>query len=81
MQWIAAAVAIVMPCIIILGFITDSRTNMQPRAQIHYVNSWSAGRTDEEIRVAQKQRQEQADAARAERQRQFQELANRLGVE
>lgn len=80
-QWIAALVAILMPIIIIVGFVTDGRTNMQPKAQIHYVDSWSANRTDDEIKAAQKERQAQAEAASAERQRQFQELANRLGVE
>ena len=80
-QWIAALVAVLMPIVIIVGFITDGRTNMAPRAQIQYIDSWSAKRTDAEIKAAQKQRQEENEAAAAERQRQFQELANRLGVE
>lgn len=80
-QWIAALVAIVMPCVIIVGFITDARTNIAPGPQIIHVESWTANRTDEEIKAAQKERQAQKEAATAERQRQFQDLANRLGVE
>ena len=80
-QWIAALVAVVMPIVIIVGFVTDGRTNIAPRRQIHYIDSWGANRSDAEIKAAQKERQAQNEQAAAERQRQFQELANRLGVE
>ena len=80
-QWVAAVLAIAMPAIIIVGFIVDARTNIMPGEQLIYVDSWSANRSDAEIAAAQKVRQEQVEAAKAERQRQYQELEKRLGME
>lgn len=80
-HWVAAVLAIVMPIVIVVGFIVDARTNIMPGEQLIYVDSWNANRTDAEIVAAQKVRQEQADALKAERQRQFQELEKRLGME
>lgn len=80
-QWIAATLAILMPAVIVVGFIIDARTNISPGEQLIMAESWSANRTDEEIVAAQKVRQEQREAAQAERQRQYKELEKRLGME
>ncbi|WP_324748959.1 hypothetical protein SH591_09735 [Sphingomonas sp. LY54] len=77
-QWIAAAVAVLMPVIIIIGFITDARTNIAPGEQLIYVDSWSTNRTDAEILAEQKRRQAEREAAQAERQRQFKRLEEKL---
>jgi len=79
-QWIAAVLAIVMPGVILVGFYYDAQTNIAPGEQLIYVESWSANRTDAEIIAAQKERQAQADAIAAERQRQFKELERQLGI-
>ena len=79
-QWMAAVVAIVMPVVIVAGFYHDSTTNIGPGEQLIYVDSWSVNRTDAEIIVDQKKRQEEQEAIAAERQRQFQVLEKRLGL-
>jgi hypothetical protein len=79
-QWIAGAVAILMPVILIYGFYRDGQTNMKLPEQIIYAESWTGARTDEEIKATQKERQAQREALQAERQRQYQELERRLGM-
>ena len=80
-QWIAALVAIAMPVIIVFGFIKDAKTNINPKEQIVYVGSWSANRTDAEIKADQARREKQREAAVAERQRQFKQLERRFGMD
>lgn len=79
-QWVAAAVAVAMPAVIIAGFIKDAKTNIAPGEQIIFVESWNANRTDVEIKAAQKTREQQREAAAAERQRQFKELERKFGM-
>lgn len=79
-QLIAATLAVLMPIIIVIGFLLDSRTNIDPGEQLIYVKSWSADRTDAEIVAEQKQRQIEREAAQAERRRQFQRLEKQLGM-
>lgn len=79
-QWFAAVFAILIPIAIIVTFYYDARTNIAPGEQLIYVESWSADRTDAEIAVAQKERQERQEAIAAERQRQFKELERQLGI-
>ena len=79
-QWIAAFFAIAMPIVIVFGFIVDARTNIAPGEQLIYVDSWSANRTDTEIKAAQAKREEERQAMAAERQRQFKELEKKLGI-
>lgn len=79
-QWIAAFFAIVMPVVIIVGFIIDGRTNINPGEQIIYAESWSANRSDAEILAAQQERQKKREALKAERQRQFKELEKKFGI-
>jgi hypothetical protein len=79
-QIIGAFLAILMPTLIITGFILDGRS-LAPGEQLVYVESWSANRTDAEIMADQKRRQKEREAADAERRRQFQKLADMFGVE
>jgi hypothetical protein len=77
------AVAVMMPIAIIVVFLIDGRTNIAPGAQIIYVDSWSAKRTDAQIVADQKKDQAAREAAQKERQRQFQKLdkdLERLGI-
>jgi len=77
-QWGALAAAIIMPIAIIVLFVVDSRTNIQPGPRLIYVDSWSANRTDAEIIAQQKKDQAARDAAIKERQRQFQKVDKQL---
>lgn len=79
-QVVAALLAVLMPAIIVVGFIVDARTNIAPGEQLIYVESWSANRTDEEIIAQQKKDQAAKEARTAERQRQFKELERKLGL-
>jgi hypothetical protein len=74
--------AIMMPVIIVTGFILDTRTGiMSNRLKIVYVQSWSADRSDAEIRKQQIIDQKKRDAERLEKQRAYQRLAKNLGIE
>lgn len=77
-QWWAAGFAMVMPIAIIVLFVTDTRTNIQPRAQIVYVESWRADRTDAEIIAEQKRDQAKREKRAKEQQEQFKKLDERL---
>ncbi len=79
-QWVAAFFALVMPVVIVVGFIVDANTNTMPGEQTIYVESWSAKRTDAEIKAAQKRREEERQAGAEERQRQFKELEKKFGI-
>jgi hypothetical protein len=74
--------AIMMPVIIVTGFILDTRTGIvSNRLKIVYVQSWPADRSDEEIRKQQVIDQKKRDAERLEKQRAYQRLAKNLGIE
>jgi hypothetical protein len=77
-QWIAAAVAILMPAAIVIGFVVDGRTNIAPGAQIIYVDSWNASRTDAEIIADQKKDQAKLEALKKESQAQFKKIDDTL---
>jgi hypothetical protein len=75
-------VAMMMPVIIVTGFILDTRTGIvSNRLKIVYVQSWPADRSDEEIRKQQVIDQKKRDAERLEKQRAYQRLAKNLGIE
>ena len=80
-KWGAAAAAIAMPVVIVFGFIKDAKTNIVPKEQIVYASSWSADRTDAEIKADQARHEEQRQAAVAERQRQFKVLERKFGMD
>ena len=80
-QRIGAILAVLATTIIVIEFFIDSKINTAPPPQIIYAESWNANRTDEEIIAQQKKDQATREAALKERQRQFQELENKLGIE
>ena len=80
-QRIGAALAVLATTIIVIEFFVDSKINTAPPPQIVYADSWNANRTDDEIKADQKKDQAAREAALKERQRQFQELENRFGIE
>ena len=79
-QVIGFALAVLATAIIVIEFFVDSKINTAPPPYIVYVDQWSANRTDAEIIAQQKKDQAEVEAARKERQEQFQKLENRLGM-
>jgi hypothetical protein len=79
-QWIAALFAIAMPVVIVVGFYFDSKTNIMPGEQIIYAESWSANRTDAEIKAQQKIDQQRRAEAEKARQEDFKKLEKRFGL-
>ena len=80
-QVIGASLALLATIIIVLLFLVDSKVNTAPPAYVVYVDSWSANRTDAEIIEQQKKDQEARRAAEAEKQRQFQQIEKKFGIE
>jgi len=79
-QWLAAGLAVLIPVFFIFAFVNETAKQV-PGEQVVYAKSWNANRTDEEIKADQKKAQAEKDAAAKERQRQFQKLADQLGIE
>ncbi|PTQ13348.1 hypothetical protein CLG96_04415 [Sphingomonas oleivorans] len=77
---LVAVAAILMPVIIVLGFIKDARTNILPGRSITYIQSWPANRSDEEIIAQQKIDQKKKEIADAKRRAEWQRLAKQLGM-
>jgi hypothetical protein len=77
-QWWAAGFAVIMPFALIVLFLTDSRINTAPPAQIVYVESWRADRTDAEIIAEQKKHQAEREKRAKEQQEKFKRLDERL---
>lgn len=80
-QMIGGALALLSTIIIVILFLVDSKINTAPPAQIVYVESWSANRTDAEIAAQQKEDQAKRRAAEAEKRRQYQKLEKQFGIE
>ena len=80
-QRLGAVLAGLATTIIVIIFFVDSKINTAPPTQIIYVEDWRADRSDAEIKAQQKIDQAEREAALKERQRQFQELENKLGIE
>ena len=75
--------AVIMPVAIVVIFTLDTRTNIDPPAQIIYVEQWPANRTDAEIKAQQAKDKARTDALKKERQRQFQKVEKdleRIGI-
>jgi hypothetical protein len=79
-QVIGGALALLATGIIVFEFIIDPQTGTPPPPRIIYVDSWSAKRSDAEIKAQQKKDQAERRAYQAEKQRQFKELENQLGM-
>ena len=77
---IAAVCALVATAVIVVAFYFDPQVNTAPPPTVVYVESFRADRTDAQIVADQKKDQAKKDAAQAERQRQFKELGDQLGI-
>jgi hypothetical protein len=74
----AAALAIAVPGGLIALFYSDMHTNIAPKPQLIFVESWTADRSDEQIKADQVKHQAEREAKQKERQRQFKALDDRL---
>ena len=79
-QVIGAILALLATGVIVFEFVIDPKTGGSPPAQIVYVDSWSANRTDAEIIADQKKDQAARHAAQLKKQREFQKLEKQLGM-
>ena len=80
-QVIGAAIALTLTAVIIVVFSIDTTDAMKPPAQIVVVNIYPENRTDAEIAADQKKEEAAYQAAKKERQRQFQKLGKQLGID
>jgi hypothetical protein len=80
-QVIAASLALLVTAIIVIEFIVDSKMGTAPPEQVVYVDLYPSNRTDAEIIADQKKDEAAKVAAAKERQRQFQKLEKRFGIE
>ena len=80
-QVIGAILAVLVTIIIVIIFLVDSKINTAPPVQPVYVEIYPANRTDADIVADQKKDQAEKEAIAKERQRQFQELEKRLGMD
>jgi hypothetical protein len=80
-QVIPACLAVLVTAIIVIVFLVDSKINTAPPPQIIYVENYAANRTDADIIADQKKDQAAREAAAKEKQRQFQQLEKRLGMD
>ncbi|MEP6983736.1 MAG: hypothetical protein ABI853_08845 [Sphingomicrobium sp.] len=77
---IGASLAVLVTMIIVIVFLVDPKINTAPPPQVTYVELYSSNRTDAEIIADQKKDAAARLAAKKEKQRQFQELENQLGM-
>lgn len=77
---VAALLAVLIPGAIFTMFFLQARYYRPPERTV-YVQMYSADRTDAQIIADQKKAQAEEDARAKERQRQFQKLADMLGIE
>lgn len=80
-QAIAAGLALFITVTIIAIFLIDAKVNTAPPVTVTYVDSWSASRTDAEIKADQVTDQKAREKRAAARQEQFKEIANTFGIE
>ena len=78
---LAITLSILITIIILILFFVDSKINTAPPPRIVYIQDYKTDRTDAEIIAQQKKEETQRVAAAKERQRQFQKLEKRLGIE
>ena len=80
-QLIGGALAVLVTAIIVIEFLVDANIGTAPPAQIVEVELYPANRTDADIIADQKKEQAAREAAEKEKQRQFQRLEKRLGID
>jgi len=80
-QVIGACLALLATSIIVIEFVLDAKIGTAPPAQVVEVEIYPANRTDAQIRADQMKAEAAKEAAQKERQRQFQKLGKRFGIE
>jgi hypothetical protein len=80
-QVIGGSLALLVTAIIVIEFLIDSKTGTQVPEQVTYVQLYPSNRTDAEIIADEKKDQAEKDAALKERQREYQKLAKRFGID
>ena len=80
-QVIGACLALLATAIIVIEFLVDPYTGTATPPQVVEVELYSPNRTDAQIRADQIKDQKAREAAKKERQRQFQKLGKRFGIE
>ena len=80
-QVIGASLAVLVTIIIVIIFFVDSKINTAPPPQVVQVELFPANRTDADIIRDQKKASEERRKAAEARQREFQELEKKLGIE
>ena len=79
-QVVGGALAVLATTIIVILFLVDPKVNTAPREQVTEVELYPANRTDAQIIADQKKDMAEKRAFKKEKQRQFQQLANQLGM-
>ena len=77
---IGASLAFLVTLIIVLIFLIDPKVNTAPPEQVTYADIYPANRTDADIIRDQKKDAAARAAFKKEKQRQFQEIENKLGM-
>jgi hypothetical protein len=80
-QVIGFILAVLVTIIIVIVFLVDSKINTAPPPRVVYVELYDSNRTDAEIIADQKKDQAKKEAYAKEKQRQFQELEKKLGMD
>ena len=75
-----ALLSILMPALIVAGFYIDSKTDRR-KPDIIYVQNYAPDRTDAQIRRQNMADQKILDAKREAKRREYQKLADQLGIE
>jgi hypothetical protein len=78
---IGAALAFLVTLIILIIFLVDPKINTAPPQQVTWVELYPSNRTDAQIIADQKKDAADRLAAKKEKQRQFQELEKKFGIE
>lgn len=78
---LGGALALGITAVILVIFFLDAKVNTAPPATITYVDSWTADRTDAEIKADQEKDQAANEERARARQEQFKEIANSFGIE
>ena len=80
-QVIGFILAVLVTIIIVIVFLVDSKINTAPPPRVVYVELYDSNRTDADIIADQKKDQAEKEAYAREKQRQFQELEKKLGMD
>jgi hypothetical protein len=80
-QVIGAMLSVLVTIIILIVFFVDSKINTAPEPTVVFVEDFPANRTDEQIKAEQAIDSRKRREAELARQREFQKLENKLGMD